>query len=381
MKKLLILLFAFVSLLGLNSCSSNDDVVFIAQPDVEGINFMNSFNDTYVLTPATASNIAERFVWNTVDFDVPTNITYELQASTDADFTSFDVIGSTGENNLAIKVSQLITLANDAGFDNDAETEAPNTGQIFFQVKAFAGNDGGNALNATSEVKSLTVVMPEGEVEEAPSFKELYSVGDATAAGWNPDNNNTPLFRDAENENIYYFTGKFNAGSFKLVAGQAWAPSYGKDGNSLQFRETEDDPDPANFDVATAGYYSLTVNIDDLTYTFEPYDASAAATYDVVGLVGAGTSVGWPGDDNPTPDIKMTKSDFDKHIWQANDVVLTDGPVKFRANLAWDVNWGGGENFPSGIANGDDITAKAGTYTVWFNDITGRYIFIPVVTE
>jgi hypothetical protein len=381
MKKLLILLFAFVSLLGLNSCSSNDDVVFIAQPDVEGINFMNSFNDTYVLTPATASNIAERFVWNTVDFDVPTNITYELQASTDADFTSFDVIGSTGENNLAIKVSQLITLANDAGFDNDAETEAPNTGQIFFQVKAFAGNDGGNALNATSEVKSLTVVMPEGEVEEAPSFKELYSVGDATAAGWNPDNNNTPLFRDAENENIYYFTGKFNAGSFKLVAGQAWAPSYGKDGNSLQFRETEDDPDPANFDVATAGYYSLTVNIDDLTYTFEPYDASAAATYDVVGLVGAGTSVGWPGDDNPTPDVKMTKSDFDKHIWQANDVVLTDGPVKFRANLAWDVNWGGGENFPSGIANGDDITAKAGTYTVWFNDITGRYIFIPVVTE
>jgi len=379
MKKLLILLFAFVSILGLNSCSSDDDVVFIAQEDPEGINFMNSFNDTYVLTPATSSNIAERFVWNTVDFDVPTNITYELQASTSADFSSFDVIGSTADNNLAVKVSQLITLANDAGLDNDAETDAPNTGQIFFQVKAFAGNDGGNALNTSSEVKSLTVVMPEGEVEEGPSFKELFLVGDATAAGWNNNNNNTPLFRDSTNENIYYYTGYFGAGSFKLLGGPAWAPSYGKDGDSLQFRETEDDPDPANFDVATAGYYSLTVNVDELTYTFEAYDASAATTYDVIGLVGAGTSVGWPGDDNPTPDIKMTNSDFDKHIWQANDVVLTDGAAKFRANLAWDESWGGGENFPSGQATGDDIMVQAGTYNVWFNDITKRYIFIPVV--
>ncbi len=379
MKKILILLFAFVSLLGLNSCSSDDDVVFIAQPDVEGINFINSFNDTYVLTSATSGNIAERFVWNTVDFDVPTNITYELQASTSSDFSSFDVIGSTSENNLAIKVSQLTTLATDAGLDNDAETEAPNTGQVYFRVKAFAGNDGGNALNTSSEVKSITVVMPEAAVEEGPSFKELYLVGDATAAGWNNDNNNTPLFRDSENENQYYFIGYFGAGAFKLLDMKgAWQPQWGiKDGSLTNSDLLGEDPDA--FPVATAGYYTFTINTEDLTYTFEAYDASAATTYDVIGIVGAGTSVGWPNDDNPTPDIKMTNSDFDKHIWQANDVVLTDGAAKFRANLAWDVNWGGGENFPSGQATGDDIMVQAGTYTVWFNDITSRYTFIPVV--
>lgn len=383
MKKILILLFAFVSLLGLNSCASDDDVIFIAQPDSEGINFVNSFNDTYVLTSATSSNIAERFVWNTVDFDVPTNITYELQASADADFTSFDVLGSTTDNNLGIKVSQLMTLATDAGLDNDAETEAPNTGQIYFRVKAFAGNDGGNALNTSSEIKSITVVMPEAAVEEAPSYKEIYLIGDATAAGWNNNNNNTPLFRDATNENIYYYTGKFNVGFFKFIEMKgAWAPMYGiADGSTLQYRETEDDADPGSIEVTTEGYYTITLNIEDLTYSFTAYDASAAATYDVIGIVGDGTAVGWPNDDNPTPDIKMSNSDFDKHIWQANDVVLTDGPAKFRANLAWDVNWGGGENFPSGIATGDDIMVQAGTYTVWFNDITGRYTFIPVVTE
>jgi hypothetical protein len=379
MKKLSILLMAFVAFVGLNSCSSDDSVVFIAQPDVEGINFTNSFNESYILTPATSGNIAERFVWNTVDFDVPTNITYQLQGSTSEDFSSFDIIGATGENNLGVKVSQLKSLADDAGLDNDANTDAPNTGLVYFRVRAFAGTDGGNGLSEISVVKSITLILPEGEAEaEAPSFKQLYLVGDATAAGWNPDNNNTPMFRDSENENIYYFTGKFNAGSFKLVAGQAWAPSYGKDGNSLQFRETEDDPDPANFDVATAGYYSLSVNIEDLTFTFEPYDASGATTYTMIGIVGDGTTVGWPGDDNPTPDIKMTPSSINPHIWNAQNVELNGANAKFRANLAWDAAWAG--PFPTGLGVSEgDIPTVEGSYNVWFNDITKRYIFIPIV--
>jgi len=380
MKKLSILLMAFVAFVGLNSCSSNDDVVFIAQPDVDGINFTNSFNESYILTPATSGNIAERFVWNTVDFDVPTNITYQLQGAITEDFSSFDIIGATGENNLGVKVSQLKSLATDAGLDNDADTEAPNTGLVYFRVRAFAGTDGGNGLSEMSAVKSITLILPEGEAEaEAPSFKQLYLVGDATAALWNPNDISTPLFRDSEDENVYNFTGKFNAGAFKLLEGKAWAPSYGINGTSLQYRETEDNDDPSNFDVATAGYYSLSVNIDALTYTFAAFDASAAKTYAKIGLVGDGTTAGWPGDDNVDPDILMTKSTFDAHIWNAQGVELSDGGVKFRANLLWDKSWGGGESFPSGIATDDNINAQAGTYNVWFNDLTGRYIFIPVV--
>ena len=116
-----------------------------------------------------------------------------------------------------------------------------------------------------------------------------------------------------------------------------------------------------------------------MSFSLEPIDASAAATYDIMGIVGAGTTVGWPNDDNPTPDIQMTKSDFNEHLWSAGDIVLTDGPAKFRANLAWDVNWGS-EIFPSAKANmnGADIPGEEGTYTVYFNDLSGRFIFIPV---
>lgn len=381
MKKLSILLMAFVALVSINACSSDDDVVFIAQPDAEGISFINSFNATYIITPATSGNIAERFVWNTVDFDVPTNITYQLQGSATADFSNPDIIGATGENNLGVKVSQLKSLADDAGFDSDASTDAPNSGLLYFRVRAFAGTDGGNGLSEMSQIKSITVVLPEGEAEVV--LKNFFLVGDATAAVWDNNNNNTPLFRDGENENLYHFTGRFkgaaDAEGFKLLTELGnWDSQWGQKDGDLVSRE-ELGSDPSAFPVPADAYYSFTINTDEMTWSFEAYDAAAAATYDVIGLVGAGTTVGWPSDDNPEPDIKMTKSTFDPHIWFAQGIELSDGPVKFRANLKWDKSWGGGESFPSGLANGDDIMAKEGTYNVWFNDLTGRYLFIPVV--
>ena len=374
-------MFALVAFTGLNSCTSDDDVVFIAQPDIEGISFVNSFNSNYVLTAATATNVAERFVWNTVDFGTPTNITYELEGSSDANFVTTGLVLNTSENNLAVTVRQLMTLAEDAGLDNDPNTDASNTGILYFRVNAYAGNAGSNSLTERSEVVALTVILPEtGEEEEV--FKNLFLVGSATATEWanSATSNNYPLYRDAVNPNIYHYTGKLTGGEdmgWKLIEEKGkWAPQYGGANGTLIYRPADGDPDPAAIPVNTTGYYTITVDIDEMTYTVVPFDASGATTYEIIGLVGDGTSVGWPGDSNPTPDIKLTKSTFDPHIWFARGIELTDGPVKFRANLDWSVNWGGGVNFPSGLATGDDIMAKEGTYDVWFNDLTGRYIFI-----
>ncbi|MGB8704414.1 MAG: SusE domain-containing protein [Gillisia sp.] len=383
MKKSIKLLFAFIAVLALNACTQNDDVEFIAQPDVEGINFTNTFNDNYVLTPATSGNIAERFVWNTVDFGVATNITYELQGSTDANFSNFDVIGNTTDNNLAVKVSQLMTLATDAGLDADATTDAPNTGQIFFRVRAYAGTDGGNGMDVTSDIKPLTVTLPEASVEEgAPSFRQFYMVGDATAAGWSNNNNNTPLFRDPNNENIYYFTGRFAGGAdvegFKLLETLgAWQPQWGTNDGTTLAVNTGDGSDPSAFPVASDAYYSFMVNLDDNTYTFDTYDASSATTYDAVGIIGTATT----GDDNGwNDDIDLTQSDFNPHIWYIQNLELFDGEAKFRANNAWDVSWGADTALSGQGANNNDpnIPVTAGTYNVWFNDISQRYIFIPV---
>ena len=383
MKKFSILLLAFVALLSFNACTQDDDIVFVAQPDPEGIQFSNSLQSMYTLPSGNPDNLAERFVWNEVDFEAPTTISYELQGSASETFDSYMVIGSTGNNNLGVTIGQMLELAEEADLDNDPETDMPNTGTLYFKVRAFAGEGEGNALEEFSEVVSVNVELPEAEEEgEAPKM-ELYLVGDATAAGWDPANNNTPLFRDGENENIYYFEGRFAGGAdiegFKFLQTTEWQPQWGLSNGELTNSDILGE-DPDAFPVDNDAYYSLMVNIDDMTYTWEEIDESEATVYETIGIVGEGTSVGWPNDDNPTPDLVMTQSEFNPHIWYMEDVVLSDGPLKFRANLAWDVNWGGA-TFPSGEATGDDIQATAGTYDVWFNTLDGRYIFIPQEEE
>ena len=45
---------------------------------------------------------------------------------------------------------------------------------------------------------------------------------------------------------------------------------------------------------------------------------------------------------------------------------------------AWDINWGNASDFPygQGVQGGSDLPVSAGTYDVYFNDLTGQYLFI-----
>ena len=115
MKKFSILLLAFVALLSFNACTQDDDIVFVAQPDPEGIQFSNSLQSMYTLPSGNPDNLAERFVWNEVDFEAPTTISYELQGSASETFDSYMVIGSTGNNNLGVTIGQMLELAEEAG--------------------------------------------------------------------------------------------------------------------------------------------------------------------------------------------------------------------------------------------------------------------------
>ncbi|GGW86457.1 SusF/SusE family outer membrane protein [Salegentibacter mishustinae] len=379
MKKFSILLLAFVALLSFNACTQDDDIVFVAQPDPEGIQFSNSLQNTYVLPSGNPDNLAERFVWNEVDFEAPTTISYELQGSATEAFDSYMVIGNTGSNNLGVTIGQMLDLAEEAGLDNDPETEMPNTGTVYFKVRAFAGEGEGNALEEFSEILSVNVELPEAEEEgEAPKM-ELYLVGDATAAGWDPANNNTPLFRDGENENIYYFQGRFAGGAdvegFKFLQTTEWQPQWGLSNGELTNSDILGE-DPSAFPVEDDAYYSLMVNVDEMTYTWEAIDESAADVQTNIGIIGDSTPDGWDADTN------MTQSEFNPHIWYIQGIELVDGFAKFRANDAWDINWGS-ETPVSGqtTSGGPDIPVTAGTYDVWFNTLDGRYTFIPQVEE
>ena len=65
-----------------------------------------------------------------------------------------------------------------------------------------------------------------------------------------------------------------------------------------------------------------------------------------------------------------------KILWFKELTLSEDCELKFTSNGNWDVNWGS-TTFPygTGVGGGKNIPAKAGNYKVFFNDITGQYMF------
>lgn len=130
---------------------------------------------------------------------------------------------------------------------------------------------------------------------------------------------------------------------------------YGLEGGALKV-------DGAAITPEANGYNQITVSTTDLSYSGAAYS---------VGVVGAFNTWG------ETPDVQM---DYDSKngYWYAT-VDLPAGPMKFRLNSAWGVNWGPGSDtdLPAdGVialpnSNGNINITKAGNYTINFT-VTGN---------
>lgn len=186
---------------------------------------------------------------------------------------------------------------------------------------------------------------------------------------WSNTNYKFVMFR-ASNDGLNTYTGKFAAGSeFKFIPNAnlgSWALSYGVGASAGVL--TSDNGGNIT-DIKTEGYYTVTASIDNLKYSVTAYDASKAKEYGDVELIGAFNN--W----SNAGTIKLTKSAYDPHIWTADNVTITDGDIKFRADAAWDVSWGG-DSFPYGGGSGNNFKAEAGKYFIKFNDLTGLYVFL-----
>jgi hypothetical protein len=208
-----------------------------------------------------------------------------------------------------------------------------------------------------------------------PPYATIYLVGDATEFEWN-NNKPTPMFRDETDPFIYVFTGRLNAGNIKFlgVIGK-WGPLWGTNSSgALVFRPTEADTDPDAIAIATAGYYTVKLDLRNNIFSVKPYDASGADTHASLGIIGDFN--GW-GDIAP-----MRKSSIDPHYWDITYNFNSDTELKFRIGSGWSVNWGAEDDasvekvYGKGKLNGPNIKVKAGTYRILFNDLTGRYLFL-----
>jgi len=135
-------------------------------------------------------------------------------------------------------------------------------------------------INAVTEVYTFTV-------NPAGAAPEMYMLGNGCTAGWD----NTLALPMTGTAGVYYIaTALTPASELKFIStlGQ-WQPQYGTDATGTStggpvFVNDGTGTDPASIPTpATAGFYVVTLNINDMTYTIAP------ALY----MLGDGCTAGW----------------------------------------------------------------------------------------
>lgn len=355
----LLFLFSFA----LIACEKDEDRV-ILQPGTPPALSVSA--TTLELTEEQADEEAVTFSWTQADYGFPAAVNYTLQlAEAGTNFAEPRDVELENVREQTYTVAELNTLATRAGLEPDTE------GQIEARVRATLAESVEPVFSNTVSI-DVTPYTPGGDVEE-PALNTIYMIGPATENDW--DNNSAmPMFISTTEENTFTYTGFLEEGELKFLQtlGQ-WAPQWGNDGSGgLQPRPTEDDPDPAPFQVPADGYYTVTVDTLELTYSLEPYDASGATTYSSIGIIGGF---------NDWADIEpMEESEFSPHIWSIEYTFEEDTALKFRIAEGWETNWGATDTpdrqYGVGVQDGADIEIPAGLYRILFNDLTGRYIFL-----
>ena len=386
------------------ACENDRDSNPVIDPTDTNVNFVLN-------TPAYATNAIDlgnttdslQFTWKQPEYGFPIAASYKMQLSLTGNFTTSYADAQADETGQAIadyyefenepvrgctqklgtediaKAMQLI-----GGWD---ESNVPDLKSAFLRVKATS--------TGISDVFSNTL-----EMSFAPYYVVLketqpllwYLVGNCIGDGsWGnaTDKIGTgliPMFTiageeydKATGEGKTSYTGYFpEGGQFKLIKTPG---NWDDQKNFDSFDGIDTDKFETNNDgnvcikTGAAGYYTINFDTKEDKITIEPYDGTPAVC---TSMALPGEFNGWKETAEGTPlTAAETSANAKCHIWTLDLNLVNDSPVKFAANNSWDKNWGSGD-FPYGTGKneGDNIPAKAGQYQVFFNDITGQYMFI-----
>lgn len=348
---------ATATIIGLTSCEDREIITIENQsaPIVMDLSAQNLVLDSnFPANPALTIN------WEAATFTVPVEVKYQVAISATEAFTDPKILLlSTLDNFKSFTTLEMNNAAKSVGLVPDVVQK------MYFRVSSFTGSNNDLLQQSNVTVLSIKPYL----ARPTYNFSELFLIGDATAGGWDnltTNGNLIPLLKTSD-ASKYEFTGLFKPGGFKMIRVKGdWTAQFGL-GASTGALST--DGGSGNISIATEGYYKLTVDTTSLTYTLVPV-TNPGTTYANISIIGTATD---------GADIQLTKSAFDPHLWTAKAEPLKTGVFKFRANNAWDVNWGtNSEYFGVGVAGGADIPLSADwKYDIYFNDVTGNYTIIP----
>lgn len=241
-------------------------------------------------------------------------------------------------------LTALLTYNGKTATLNASESGKVKSTELVSAVENLYGKNGDLhkvAVTVTDKVRlvrgegfSLTQNVTASVTCVAPAFTQyLYMSGDAN--GWSFSN---PLY-SAAGDGKYTGFMYLNQNGFKFATQQDWnGTDYGtglvEKGSNIVMTEP-------------AGFYKVDVDLTSQALTYTAINR--------VGVIGSATAGGWDSDQ------AMTYNAAEK-CWEIKGITLTEGEMKFRANNAWELDWGG--SLADITFKGGNIKVAAGKYNI-----------------
>ena len=333
MKRLLIII-TVIGLISFVSCKKDETKTTI-----------NSTFGTPVLTIPGGSNIVFQkaskdslitYTWTAAQFGAQVVVSYNVQM--DLKGNNFKNAVSLGVVINALSLTIKVNDVNSKLLPLELDPKKPDPLPVEFRVQATI-NPNVDPANSVTSSQSITPYY-------VPIIYPLLFVP-GNYQGWNAGDSNTAiasLTSNSKYEGYIWFGG--NSTQFKYDKGGTWDVNWGDNGADGTL-----DPGGANIVAGPAGYYKLNVDLIALTHTFLRTAWS---------VIGDATPGGW------NTDTDMAYDSIAK-VWTVT-LDLTAANIKFRANHAWDLNYGDTKGNGSLDAGGSNIPVTvAGNYTITMN--------------
>ncbi len=340
MKKSIISLLTIFGLLVFTSCEDSVGPTISSDP---GSPTLTSEVDgqSYVLNEEDEDQELFTLSWDAPDFGFSAPILYTIEM--DADESGFEnpvTFLETRETSVSMTVGQVNQRLIASGVPFGIESE------LDFRIRAHVNP---NVEDRISSVFTISFTPYEIVVE----FPEIYVPGSYQSASgytndWSPADAPALYSRASDDRYEGYVNIADDGSMFKFTEDRTWDVNWGDDG-------LDGTLDQNGADIpADAGYYKMNVDLNNMTYSI---------LNTAWGVIGDATPTGWDSDTDMTYDL-------DEKVWTVT-LDLTEGELKFRANDAWDLNYGS-ENNDGTLQEGADniVVDEAGNYTITL-DLSG----------
>ena len=332
------------------------------------------------------------------DFNAPVVPTYTIQVSptgsfnqafdanaednTGADFFNIDETYSNGKNVEINTQAMNRSLEELCGW---TEATTPATQDVSIRVRSAVRDASFNEYGVVySNVITLSTIPYYIELKPADPALWWLIGADIADGSWGGDMGKCVIpmqtmdgaeYDSKTGDGEIQWIGYLGGSGFKLrgALDDGWATQWGQGDAFGSYKKN--DGGSGNITVPAPGLYKVTLNTKNDDLTIEAYDGSAPV---FSGMAISGSFNGW-GD---TP-MNPCSTGWENHDWYLSYTFAAGDEVKIKQADSWDYNKGGAfVNYSQGmyvygVGNGPNLVmAEAGTYMIFFNDITGYIRFI-----